>query len=197
MIVNIPRNDTDDPVFLTALNGMLANLVASYRPSEVHFIRIGRWFDHKWLGYSGRGRVKFEEGWPWIDTALDPVWREKLTFPPFNPNRVLEQISFHRDESGYHRNPDARPIHKPERSHSSKNLQNRVVRFTQLGSGLFVWFSSDTAHLDHASVMSYAVKDYRVQSWFASFRKNDGAWKVHKVKGISEAAVQTWFPLGS
>ena len=34
MIVNIPPKISDDPVFLTALNGMLANLVDAHRPSE-------------------------------------------------------------------------------------------------------------------------------------------------------------------
>ena len=77
MIVNIPQKSSDDPVFLTTLNGMLANLVHAHQPSEVHFFRIDGWFDHKWLGYSGKARVAFD-GQPWIDTALDPVWREKL-----------------------------------------------------------------------------------------------------------------------
>ena len=72
MIVNIPPKSSDDPAFLTALNGLLANLVDAYRPGEVHFIRIDRWFDHKWLRYSGKGRVGFH-GWR-IDTALDAFW---------------------------------------------------------------------------------------------------------------------------
>ncbi len=194
MIVNIAQKSSDDPVFLTALNGMLANLVNVHQPNEVHFFRIDRWFDHKWLGYSGTARVAFD-GQPWIDTALDAVWGEKLTFPPFNPNRVLEQISFERINNAYRRNDDARTIHGPLRSHSAGNLQNRVAEFTQ--SGLFVWFSSDTKLLDHASVMSYAVKGNTVQSWFASFRRKEDFWRVHRVKGIDKADVQVWFPLRS
>jgi hypothetical protein len=185
MIVNIPRNDADDPVFLTALNSMLANLVASYRPVDVHFIRIDRWFDHKWLGYSTKASPRAREY---------PVWEEKRMLPPFNPNRVLEQISYQRVGNGYQKNPDARLIHKPIRSRSSRNVQNRIP-YTELG--LFVWFSSDTAHLDYASVMGYAVKGIFMRRWFASFRKSDGAWKVRKVKGIAETMVQSWFPLGS
>ncbi len=195
MIVNIPENRSDDPVFLTALNGMLAALVDVHQPKEVHFIRIDRWFDHKWLRFSGMGRVAFFYGGTAIDTALDPIWREKLTFPPFTPNRVLEQLSFRRADGGYLRNNDARAIHRSARSHSAANLQNRVAAFTN--SGLFVWFSSDTKKLDQASVMSYAVEDDSAVNWFASFRKNDGAWSVHRVKGIDEMYVQKWFPLGS
>jgi hypothetical protein len=181
-------------VFLTALNGMLANLVNAHQPNEVHFFRIDRWFDHKWLGYSGKARVAFD-GQPWVDTALDPVRREKLTFPPFNPKRVLEQISFQRIENAYRLNGNARTMHGRLRSHSAKNLQNRIAEFTQ--SGLFVWYSSDTGLIDHASVMSYAVEGDAVQSWFASFRKKEGFWRVHRVKGFNETDVQNWFPLRS
>jgi len=195
MIVNIPAKSSDDPVFLTALNGMLANLVDAHRPNEVYFMRIDRWFDHKWLGYSGKARVAFEEGADWIHTALDPIWQEKLTFPPFNPNRVLQQTSYKRIDSVYHQNNDARTIRGPARSHSAKNLQNRVAEFTQ--SGLFVWFSSDTAQLDHASVMSYLVDDGAAVAWFASFLKKEDCWTVHQVKGIDRAAVTEWFPLGN
>jgi hypothetical protein len=177
---------------MTALNGLLANLVETHKPSEVHFLRIDRWFDHKWLGYSGQARVAFD-GYYWIDTALDPVWREKLTFPPFNPNRVLEQISFQRIDDAYCRNNEARIIHDPTRFHSARNLQNRVAKYTQ--SGLFVWFSSDTKVLDHASVMSYAIEGDAVQNWFASFRKMANPWKVNRVKGVDEAFVHRWFPL--
>ena len=194
MIVNIPQRSSDDPVFLTALNGMLANLADAHQPNEIHFVRIDRWFDHKWLRYSGKARVAFD-GQPWVDTALDPVWREKLTFPPFNPKRVLEQISFQRIKNAYRLNGEARTIHGPLRSHSAKNLQNRVAEFAQ--SGLFVWYSSDTGTLDHASVMSYAVEGDAVQSWFASFRKKEGSWRVHRVKGLNETDVQSWFPLTS
>lgn len=194
MIVNIAQRSSDDPVFLTALNGMLANLVDAHRPNEVHFFRIDRWFDHKWLGYSGIARVAFD-GLRGMDTALDAVWREKLTFPPFNPNRVLEQISFERINNAYRRDDSARTIHRPLRSHSAKNLQNRVAEFTQ--SGLFVWFSSDTRLLDQASVMSYAVEGDTAGSWFASFRRKEDLWRVHRVKGIDKDEVQVWFPLGS
>ncbi len=194
MIVNVPQKSSDDPIFLTALNGMLANLVNVHQPTEVYFFRIDGWFDHKWLRYSGKARVAFYYGQRRIDTALDAVWREKLTFPPFNPNRVLEQISFQRISNEYRRNSNARTIHSPIRSHSAKNLQNRVAEFTQ--SGLFVWFSSDTGRVDRASVLSYAVEGDSAQSWFASFRKNGSIWRLHRVKGIDENYVQTWFPLG-
>ena len=77
MIVNIPQKNFDDPIFLSALNGMLVNLVDVHRPSEVYFIRIDRWFDHKWLGYSGKTRVAFDEGRPWIDPGKE--WSQRST----------------------------------------------------------------------------------------------------------------------
>ena len=94
MIANIPQNSSDDPVFLTALSDMLANLVETYQQRrEVYFIRIDHWFDHKWLEFSGKARVAFD-GFRGRKVALNSVWRGKLAFPPFNPNRVIEQISF-------------------------------------------------------------------------------------------------------
>lgn len=178
MIVNIPPNETDDPAFLTALNGMLLNMVASYKPEEVFFVRIDRWFDHKWLRYSGKDLV--------------PVWKNKLTFPPFNPNRILQQLSFRRFDGVYRETPDAPKPHRLTKSPSSENLQNRVENFSR--SGLFFWFSSNTAQVDHASAMSYSIDKETLQSWFVSFRKHDGLWKIKKVKGIAAAELSTWFP---
>ena len=60
---------------------------------------------------------------------------------------------------------------------------------------VFVWFSSDTAQLDHASVMSYSVEGDKLRSWFAAFHKTNHVWKVNKVKGIAPSEVQAWFPL--
>jgi len=47
MIVNIPRTESDDSDFLTALNGLLARVVDEHLPKEVYLIRLDNWFDHK------------------------------------------------------------------------------------------------------------------------------------------------------
>ncbi|MEM8647271.1 MAG: hypothetical protein AAGF86_13125 [Pseudomonadota bacterium] len=195
MIVNLAPRSSDDPIFIVALNGMLANLVDAHRPNEVHFIRIDRWFDNKWLGYSGKGRVAFEEGQPFMDTALDAFWNKKLTFPPFNPNRVLEQTSFGLAGGAYTRKRKSRPIHPAGRTHSSKNLQRRVCDFTQ--SGLFVWFSSDTLALGRSSILCYSVDGKKAGAWFASFLRTDDGWQVHRTKGMDRNAAAKLFPIGN
>ena len=194
MIVNIPPHKTDDPAFLTALNGMLANIVDAHRPCEVHFIRIDRWFDHKWLGYSGNAKVGLM-GNPFADTAHEPKWRNKLTFPPFAPNRVIEQISFKRGDGSYRRDDMAQIIHNRLLSRSEKNMQNRVTEFTT--SGLFVWFSSQSASNERASVMSYSVAETITQAWFVSLLKRDDQWSVHQTNGIDRDTAVSWFPPGN
>ena len=86
MIVEIPTKNGDNNKFLAAVSSLIATMVAEKEPNDLYVTRINKWFDHKWLGYSGKGRVKFE-GFPPIDTALDAIWQDKLTFPPFNPKR--------------------------------------------------------------------------------------------------------------
>jgi hypothetical protein len=76
MIVEIPNKSGDNEKFMVALSSLIATIVAEKSPTDLYVTRINKWFDHKWLGYSGKGRVEFEGFWP-IDTALDPIWREK------------------------------------------------------------------------------------------------------------------------
>ncbi len=194
MIVDVPATSDDDRSFLTNLNGLVARLVSESSPDVVYAVRINKWFDHKWLRYSGKGRVAFDYGFAGRDTALDASWQDQLTFPPFNPKQVGAQVAWRRSEDGaYERSEDQRPLHDPRRRHSSSNLQNRVRHFTQ--SGLFVWFSGLSRPNKKASVMVYSVMDEGEDAWYASLSGGRG-WVVERVKGIDRETVQDWFPLG-
>ena len=57
--------------------GFLDAAVANYRPAEIYLVCIDRWFDAKWLNFSGK-----------VLGALG-VWRSRTTIPPFHPHRVL------------------------------------------------------------------------------------------------------------
>jgi len=175
---------------------MLANLVEVHKPDDVHFIRIARWFDQKWLRYSGKGLIQnvYNVMPGTSEVALDVYWRDKLTVPPFNSNRVLEQVSFERKDRSYNKVQDPRRIHSGVRTHSARNLNNRIDDLTS--SGLFVWFSSSSAQTERASVMTYTVNDAGCGSWFASFMRKGDAWHLHRTKGVDEAFVLTWFPTG-
>src|SRR5258708_6745926 len=87
-------------------------------------VRVRNWFDHKWLRFSGIGRVKFEDvklSAP--GAALEPLSQDKLTFPPFTPRRIVSETHFTRDEAG----ESTGRIHPRRLQHSSGNLQRRVA----------------------------------------------------------------------
>lgn len=101
MIIEIGRIPDDDPEFTSAICSLVATLSRETALSEVFTIRIDNWFDHKWLRYSGMGRVKFYQSEFLLSrsTALDPLTQHHLTFPPFSPSRVIEQRYWRRGDA--------------------------------------------------------------------------------------------------
>jgi hypothetical protein len=204
MIVNIKYRDGDDKRFLTALNGLIAKIVKDYEPEHVYVIRIKKWFDHKWLKFSGKGSIQFPEKGvdvprtgtfiPEWDTAWDEFYSKKLTFPPFSPKQIREQYHWkRRDDGTYGGTKKPKWIYKPVLKPSSWNLQNRISAFAN--SGVFIWFSSNTEQNLQGSVMVYILTYNHELTWYASF-KEETDWKVHRVKGIKKEIVQELFPLG-
>ena len=198
MIVNIPYEDGDDKKFLLGINSLVAALTSEINPDDVYVVRIKKWFDHKWLRYSGMGVVDFPRGRVGFGgtfgavSSLDEHFQDKLTFPPFNPNQVGIQGYWTRKDDGTYVGVDKpRWIYKRELAHSSDNLHRRVESFSD--SGLFVWFSSYTEKNGHGCIMVYTVKDGNVETWYASLSDRTG-WGIEKVKGIEKEWVQQWFP---
>jgi hypothetical protein len=93
--------DTDDPGFIEALNSIVGELVADHEPQQFWLIQIDNWFDDKWLGFSGYGLIASEIPLDRYDTVKAESYQEKVTFPPFAPNRVIRQFSFVRVGDGY------------------------------------------------------------------------------------------------
>src|SRR3954454_14461105 len=111
----------DDPAFLACVDRIIAGLVERHGTKEVYLVRIANWFDHKWLRFSGIGRVPFY-GLS-IHTALDEFRQEQITFPPFTPNRVVTQHYFCRTtRADFEEQAPAHLVHPVDREHSSKNL---------------------------------------------------------------------------
>jgi len=163
MIVEIRTKNGDSDKFLAAVSSLIATMVAEKKPRDLYVTRINKWFDQKWLGYSGSGRVEFEGGSTLIDTALDAIWQDKLTFPPFNPKQIGQQLYWRRRDDGtYGGVEDPKWIHKRKLQSSANNLNYRVAEFSD--SGLFVWFTSNTEINSHGSVMIYQV-DGRYVAW--------------------------------
>src|SRR5262249_46008901 len=156
--------------FIDCVDRVVAGLAFRYRPQLVCAVRIRRWFDHRWLRFSGKGRVFFDPPWPsHIGVALDEFHQENLTFPPFAPTRVAAEHHWERTSEGnYARAAKRFHVHRLERRHSSSNLQRRVGNL--IDSGLFVWFSSTGAKDDRGSILVYIVNEGATIPWFVSMK---------------------------
>jgi hypothetical protein len=187
--VQVSVGHTDDPDFVDLLNSLLQGLLAGCAPREVWIIRIDNWFDQKWLEFSGKGIVAFE--FPAFmdryDAALDEFHQDKVTFPPFAPNRVLGQWSYVRDGSEYKEVPLPALPHSTEKRRSERNLHRRVQHFSP--SVCFVWYSSNTLSNGRGSVMVYTVEAEQVNTWFAAFNR-DTQWRLQATKGANREYVE-------
>jgi hypothetical protein len=189
MPLDVAPGTTDDPEFISLLNNLLRGLIKRDNPQELWMIQIDNWFDHKWLRFSGIGKVPFR--FPAFmkreDGALDEFYQDRVTFPPFTPNRVLGQWSFVRAGDHYTEAPLRVLPHPCQKQPSETNLHRRVQDFS--ASACFVWYSAKTLANGRGSVMVYAIAGDRVETWFAAFgRKQE--WKLNATKGTSRDDVQ-------
>jgi hypothetical protein len=193
MKIEIPTNASDDAKFVELVVRLTSELVDRTSPEQIFFMKIDNWFDHKWLKFSGKGRVGFGFFGDYlidIDTALDEFRQDQITFPPFTPKRVVEQYYFLRGNDGNYTFPKRAPlVHQRILRPSSDNLHKRVADFA--GSAIFVWLSSNTKANGRGSFMVYQVQDRVVQSWYVNLTKDDGKWRLLKTKGIAPTEVQS------
>jgi hypothetical protein len=184
----IELGETDDPYFIMLVDSLVRGLVMREFPEGLWVIQIDNWFDHKWLRFSGNGTVDYQ--FPALlnlyDAAHDEFYQDKVTFPPFNPNRVMAQWSFARAGDDYVEVPSSVP-HRSKKQPSRANLQKRVQAFAC--SGCFIWYSANTVANGRGSVMVYNVTADQVKCWFAAFARRH-EWKLHKTKGISREDVE-------
>lgn len=176
-----PRATLDaDPTFLRAVAHVASALVQKFEPEELHMIKVKNWFDHKWLRFSGKGRINFES--PFLSdqgVALDE-FHSDTTFPPFSPRRILEQQCFQLGDKGR----DVWAVHPTALQNSSWNLHRRVAEATD--SGVFVWYSSNSKKNRRGSVMVIEVRGDVVTRWYASLL-GEASWRLGLVKGTGRA----------
>jgi hypothetical protein len=96
MAISIPSGLTDDNDFVYLVSALLNALPVEQSPEQLWVIQIDNWFDHKWLRYSGSGSVASPFPTNWNSSFMDrftsvkeQFWQDKLTFPPFAPDRVV------------------------------------------------------------------------------------------------------------
>lgn len=162
----------DDPQFLEKIERVLGNIFRQGNTERYIVCRVDNWFDHKWLGFSGKaiGVVGFWKG-------------KRLTVPPFTPNRILEERHFSKQGSEFIESEDFKSIHAKQTS--ADNLYRYIDRV--VGPSTLAWFSSETEKNGRGSLMVYTVISESAQrAWYVSFNKNrDGNWSYGKSLGIS------------
>lgn len=188
MPIAIPGGLTDDNDFIEKLNSMLTGLTIQETPEELWVIQIDNWFDHKWLRYSGIGRRASSFPADYSSSFMDrfatvkgPLWQDKLTLPPFTPERILGQWSFQRSDGGYVELPLPKLPHGAKRRWSKANLHNRAEDYSS--SATFVWFSGNTLKNGRGCVMVYNVKPPQPVCWYAAFAREQ-KWMLKRAKGI-------------
>jgi hypothetical protein len=187
----VAAGETDDPAFVEVLNSLVQRLILRHEPKALWIIQIDNWFDHKWLRFSGMGGVASPFLIGGLITKYDSVkvefYQDKLTFPPFTPNRVLGQWSYVRIGDDYREEPSPALPHSSKRQHSPMNLQRRIQDLSC--SACFVWYSANTVANGRGSVMVYNVGASGLECWFAAFNRQEG-WKVQQTKGVSRDDVE-------
>jgi hypothetical protein len=186
MVPEISPGLTDDNDFIELLNSMVRRLLVQQAPDQLWIIQIDNWFDHKWLRFSGNGAVASNIPLAQFDTVKAEFYRDKLTFPPFAPDRVLGQWSYIRRDDDYREAPLPKPPHSTERRHTFQNLQRRIQDID--GSGCFLWYSANTLSNGRGSVMVYIVKAGASECWFAAFNC-DETWVLGATKGVNRTEV--------
>ncbi len=175
----------DSSVFTRAVTELTCRLANAHDVKEVHQIRVRNWFDHKWLHFSGTGVVNSEN----LGKCITEFSSDQY-FPPFTPNRILEQRHHCR---GRNSPKSAEPVHSQNRIRSSANLNRRILEYCD--SGVFLWYSSNSKKNQRASVMVIIVKDGVVDRWHASFI-GQGNWRLGLTRGCDRRTVssllRTW-----
>lgn len=181
--MKIAANEGDADGFIEMINRLVATTIFQWGIDEIMYINIKNWFDHKWLNYSGKKIIHFEETTHPDKVALTNDWKDSITFPPFNPNRVLSEQYFRKRPTGNQQ--FERVVHQKQRS--TNNQLNRVARRSD--NGLYVWYSSNSSLNGQGSMMMYRVDNEYVATWYASIVKREG-WQIERTKGIGKNELQ-------
>jgi len=86
-------NESDDLEFVELVEQVISACAHQSAADQIFVVKIDNWFDRKWLGFSGRGRVWFPfVGIYDLDTALDGFRQDQITEK--QNAKCFRQISF-------------------------------------------------------------------------------------------------------
>jgi hypothetical protein len=173
--LKLTPESADDAQFIGLVDELISGAVAIHQPAEVLVLKIDHWFDHKWLGFSGK-----------VVGAVGS-WRKQLTLPPFVANRVVDQRRFVRNDAvgRYEISGQVPGVH--HEGPSAANLR-RTVKQVVPDAALF-WYSGDTAATGRGSLMGYVPVEQDHWPWFIAFSRA-GDWRIARRKGIHEYEVR-------
>ena len=160
----------DDVQFIEKVERIIGNAFLQGNTEQYIVCRVDNWFSPKWLAFSGKA------------IGVVEVWKgDRLTVPPFVPNRILEEQHFTKKGDEFIESGEIKPIHLKQTS--ADNLYRYVDRV--VGSSTLAWFSSESEKNGRGSLMVYTVISEEMQSaWYVSFKKN-GNWDYMKPLRIS------------
>jgi hypothetical protein len=181
IMLELHNDHADDGRFLSLAEEIVAGAVVTHRPLEAYVFKIDHWFDHKWLGFSG----KF--------LGAIGSWQKRLTVPPFVASRILAQRYWVRDsEGGYEAAEGRRDVHHV--GPAEKNLL-RTVKCVAPEAALF-WYSGDTTETGRGSIMGYVPVGEDHWVWYVACERRDD-WRVPRRKGIHEYEVRMFREAGA
>lgn len=172
---------SDAPEFIALVEQIIRGAVTVHRPAETLLFRIDNWFDHKWLGFSGK------------TLGAVGVWSRKATPPPFVANRLVGSWEYVRDAGDdYVESTKTTAVHFSGRSDA--NLSRRLAAIAP-NSALF-WFSSESERAGKGSLMGYLPVEGEYWRWYVSFDLRD-SWTISRRKEIHEYELRSFINVGA
>ncbi|MEM9673739.1 MAG: hypothetical protein AAF992_14205, partial [Bacteroidota bacterium] len=81
--MKIEAGEDDAPGFIEIVNRIMSITIFQWHIDEIMNIKIKNWFDYKWLKYSGKKIIHFENTLHPDKVALTNDWKKRVTFHPF------------------------------------------------------------------------------------------------------------------
>jgi hypothetical protein len=176
-LVELSVESTDSPEFIFLVETLAKGLLRFHAPEALFVVKIRNWFGPKWLHFSGKG------------IGLVPVWKEKLTIPPFVPNRVISQRKF--DGPTYAEADPGTPLHLdiPARRALLRSAADVAPR------AALMWYCSNSKDTGRGAVMAYVPKAESYEVWYAGWQGPD--WRLMVAREISVEALSKLHELGA
>ena len=161
-LIRLEHQEDDDRALLFRLQHIIAGAIRYSRPRYAHIVKIDNWFGARWRCFAGSSNGK----------DLHP--KDRLAIPPFAPRRALL-------EATYRRHGDELRRISPRKLHEATITPSSTLRYLDdiTPSGIYIWYSGNTANQDHGSLMVYEVeKNAEQRGWYAELKQRDGIWSV-------------------